>query len=322
MNGDEVRNVRFTKTIVSGNYDASEVNDLLDRIAAELDAGRPAGPLIANAALPVANLRGYNTGAVDWFLEQLRQREDPPDGARINADPWRDLATDPYCIRREPGGLAGRVHAPSRQEYADAWDDFRQQSGTCLSMVPTGARRGELRTAEQQTLAVVRSGLLSTTLSAGGRTFTWKRVAGSSWPDIAEAISRDRPSAPAHTPKRQTDNKEGSLRQLLDETGTPVLYTAGRHFNRSAGAYVKFPGHRWLRFPVRGTRRANAIMTAVDQAGNKVARYRIGPNPTWRESVEITVHPDQQLTDELTLALALSAPFLRTYFRNEGGGGG
>lgn len=39
MNGDEVRNVKFS----SGTYDASQVNDLLERIAAELDAGRPAG---------------------------------------------------------------------------------------------------------------------------------------------------------------------------------------------------------------------------------------------------------------------------------------
>jgi DivIVA domain-containing protein len=45
LNPDEVRNVRFGK----GIYDASQVSALLDRIAAELDAGRPAGPLIANA---------------------------------------------------------------------------------------------------------------------------------------------------------------------------------------------------------------------------------------------------------------------------------
>ncbi len=64
-------------------------------------------------------------------------------------------------------------------------------------------------------------------------------------------------------------------------------------------------------------------MTAVDQAGNKVARYRLARNETGlRKRVEITVHPGQQLTDELTLVIALSAPWLRTYFRREGGGGG
>jgi len=74
VNGDEVRNITFGK----GLYDASQVNELLDRIAAELDAGRPAGTLIASEAFeqrPFA--RGYNAGAVNWFLEQLWHREDP-----------------------------------------------------------------------------------------------------------------------------------------------------------------------------------------------------------------------------------------------------
>ena len=322
MNGDEVRTVGFPGT---SGYDASEVNDLLNRIAAELDAGRPAGPLIADAAFRTRYLRGgYHTRAVDWFLEELRRRGDPSEMARMNADPWRDLAAEPYRIRREPGGPAGRVAAPSRQEYADVWRDFGQQPGTCLSSVWAGAMRHELRTAGQQTVAAVRYSYAQpfATLNAGGRTFTWKRVTRSSWPGIAETISRDQPGAPAHTLKRQPDNKDFHLRQLLDETGTPVLYTGGTHLDRSAGAYVKFPGQRWLRFPVRGFRRANAIMTAVDQAGNKVARYRLARNETglWKR-VEITVHPGQQLTDELTLVIALSAPFLRSYFRPEGGGG-
>jgi DivIVA domain-containing protein len=141
LNPDEVRNVRFGK----GIYDASQVSALLDRIAAELDAGRPAGrpagPLIANATfrrlnpsdtpLPytprasvTASPSGYDTGAVDWFLGQLRRREDPAEAARMNADPWHALPADPYCIRREPGDLAGRIAAPSKQECADAWRDF------------------------------------------------------------------------------------------------------------------------------------------------------------------------------------------------------
>jgi hypothetical protein len=46
-------------------------------------------------------------------------------------------------------------------------------------------------------------------------------------------------------------------------------------------------------------------MTAVDQAGNKLARYRF--TGSWK-SVEIVVHPGQRLTDELTLAIAALAP--------------
>jgi hypothetical protein len=61
-------------------------------------------------------------------------------------------------------------------------------------------------------------------------------------------------------------------------------------------------------------------MTAVDQAGNKVARYRLARDEaTSRKGIQISVHPRQQLT-ELTIALALSAPRLGSYFRSEGGG--
>ena len=101
------------------------------------------------------------------------------------------------------------------------------------------------------------------------------------------------------------------------------MYTSGRHFNRKAAASISFPDRRWLRFPVRGTGGANAIMTAVDEAGNSVARYRlIGPGfiPNLR-NVEISVHPGWELTDELVLAIAISAPWLGLHFAAEGGGG-
>ena len=61
-------------------------------------------------------------------------------------------------------------------------------------------------------------------------------------------------------------------------------------------------------------------MTAVDQAGNKVARYRL-TGKLKLLPIEITVHPDQQLTDELALVIALSAPWLSSYFTSSGGGG-
>jgi hypothetical protein len=51
-------------------------------------------------------------------------------------------------------------------------------------------------------------------------------------------------------------------------------------------------------------------MTAVDQAGNKVARYRL----LTKDSAEITVHPNRELTDELVLAMAISARWPGTYF--------
>src|SRR5262245_15882634 len=187
------------------------------------------------------------------------------------------------------------------------------------------------------------------TVSAGGRTFTWKKVPRSSRPRIAEMVGRcDRDYGAEHfldpdKPRSRKSPAQGRspmpiqdilkdfrLRELLDETGMPILYASGRNYDRSALACITFPDQRWLRFPVRGTRQANAIMTAVNQAGNKVARYRVigmipGPSALhfsglWK-AIEITVHPGQQLTDELALALTISAPWLCSYFDKPAQGG-
>jgi hypothetical protein len=56
-------------------------------------------------------------------------------------------------------------------------------------------------------------------------------------------------------------------------------------------------------------------MTAVDQAGNKVARYRVivsghfdlMANSDQERTFEITVNPGWKLTDELAVALAIPA---------------
>jgi len=121
--------------------------------------------------------------------------------------------------------------------------------------------------------------------------------------------------------KRHAERSPGQ--ELVDETGTPILYAAGRNFAGRACARIMFPDLRWLRFPVRAAKGAHAIMTAVDQAGNKVARYRIldkGLDPGRKtsfglsHSTEIIVHPGRELTDDLALALAISAGWLGSYF--------
>jgi DivIVA domain-containing protein len=353
VNGEQVRDARFLTGDLYNAYDQAKVDDLLRRIAVELDAGRPAGPLIAGATFPRTRWsRGYDTGAVDWFLGQLLRDEDPSQ-SRVSADPWCDLAVANHFTRSGPGDLAERTANPSSRalreygiqdraylagECAAAWRDFEQLPGTHLQWLRTGAVRRELqlRTAEQQAIASGRYLGASrwrdtTTLTTGGKTFTWKPVTGSSWPDIAEIAARhahdlelgyflDMASLPrwdsrraGRKPSRAQDLARGTLRELVDETGMPILHTGGRHLYEQAWACVTLGGQRWLRFPVRGTRRTNAIMTAVDQAGNNVARYRIGGQRRWSK-VEIIVHPGQPLTDELVLAIAMSAPWLSSYF--------
>jgi len=204
----------------------------------------------------------------------------------VNADPWRDL-----------DDWARRSAKPSKQEYRDAWEDFGRQPGTRLRWVRTDALRNELRTAGQ-TVVTVRWGWKPRAVTASGRVFTRRWVPGS-WRDITQATG-------GYPPGMRVSGRDIYLRQFFDESGEPVLYTGGGPVDR----YIKFPGgQRWLLFPVLGTGPANAIMTAVDQDGSKIARYRLV-----KKAAEVTVHPGQQLADELALAIAASAPWLRQRF--------
>ena len=167
--------------------------------------------------------------------------------------------------------------------------------------------RKALYTEEQQILASVWGSsleIVSPKVSAGGRSFTF--------------TSRARHHA--NPPKTWSKAQFGRWVGLVDETGIPVLYANGDNLGGRASASIIFPDQRWLRFLVRGTRKANAIMTAVDQAGNRVARYRLIPRTLGRDFVEITVHPSWKLTDELALTLVISAGWLEPYLARPGGG--
>jgi DivIVA domain-containing protein len=74
VNGGEVQGAGFLTSNRHDAYDAAKVDDLRRRIAVEFDAGRPAGPLLAGATFPRPRRRwsrGYDVGAVDWFLDHV-----------------------------------------------------------------------------------------------------------------------------------------------------------------------------------------------------------------------------------------------------------
>jgi hypothetical protein len=92
VNGDEVWAARFLSARSTAGYDVPGVDELLARVAAELDAGRPAGPLIEAAALRKRIWKsGYDIDAVDWFLGRFLARDRLEPGG-VDADPWHDLA--------------------------------------------------------------------------------------------------------------------------------------------------------------------------------------------------------------------------------------
>jgi len=341
MNSDEVRDIRFLRTKVEGGYVTSEVDDLLDTVAVELDAGRPAEPLIAAATFRTPTWKsGYDIDAVDWFLDQLRARPDDDQPPGNSTDPWQETGVITQLTHSGVGNLArpsGRAFRKYfAEECANAWRDFGQLPGPQLRWERAGKKHKELRTAQQQTIASRHDGS-PTTVSAGGRNFTLKEprdLARSAAPGVAELADRSYRDYMGHyiakTRKqagfesmviragaRDMASRVGTrlrvssaeVRELADEAGVPVLYTSGRNFKIRAWARISYANGRWLRFLVRGTHGVNAIMTAVDQAGNQVARYRIGNG-----LVEIIVHPDRELADDLVLAIALSADWLGTYF--------
>lgn len=355
VNGDVVRDTWFWRSSWLRNitsyatprsltgYARPEVDDLLGRVAAELDAGRPAGPLIENATFRRMHNRllpvGYDIDAVDWFFDQLLRRPDHTELAGISADPWRDLAVAQLTGSkvRDAAEQPRNPRAHFAEECANAWRDFGQAPGMHLRWGRPGRRlRGacyELRTLQQQTIAS-RDGQRQPVL-AGGRSFTYKktdvpaRSTADSWPPgIAELAARSWRDYTGHYAAETMSSRDQfeqvrTALELVDETGIPILYSSGKNFDRQAYACVTFPDQRWLRFLVRGTEPRNAIMTAVDQAGNRVARYRksTGDLPWERAEAEITVHPDQRLTDELVLAIAISAEWLESYFSGPSSGG-
>jgi hypothetical protein len=341
VTGDEVRDTWFLET--NSGYLASDVDELLRRVAAELDAGRPGGPLIENATFQSTSGRrkhdrGYDIDAVDWFLGQLLRPQDHAGPGGTSADPWRDAGGVTQLVMGGVTGLAQRYPPPDvlTQEKAwkwfgewceNVWRGFGLLPGTHLSCAPVRLFRRELRTAEQQTLASARAIWQKTTVDAGGRTFTWlTRRASSSLPDIVDISNRsswdyhERSAKP--WPYWMAPPYRATARALVDEAQVPILYTSGANYSRRACARISFPGGRWLRFLVQGTRKENAIMTAVDQAGNKIGWYRTSEqNFSWHAApVEVTVHPAQNLTDELVLAITISAPWLASYFDYPSGG--
>jgi DivIVA domain-containing protein len=312
MTGEKVRDTTFL--ITRGGYDVATVDDLLCSIAAELDAGRPVEPLVRNAAFRTRRWRGYDVAAVDSFLGQLLLRPGPGELAEMSTDPWGDLdAVGGRFPRSGAGDRGGHSTWRSRQgrhllhaeECWKAWHEFGQQPGTYLRLEWAGIARRELRSAGQQTIASM--------------SCKWSDI----WltPDISEIGARFSINNESFVLKC---TGYAQSRKLVDKTGTPILYTSGKNFERIAGASISFPDGRSLRFPVRGTYRANAIMTAVDEAGNSVARYRIirfSTGGLGRKSVEVALHPGWELTNELMLAIMISAPQLRSYFSVQGGGG-
>jgi hypothetical protein len=114
---------------VGWGYAASEVDDLLSHVAAELDTDRSAGWLIENATFR-RKLSGprYDIDAVDWFLGQFLLLQDRVALPGLSDDPWRDLA----------------VAQPAQNEVSDLarrYPPVTSRHGELLRRTSTGCAR-------------------------------------------------------------------------------------------------------------------------------------------------------------------------------------
>jgi len=321
VNGDQLRQTWFwPPRLEQHGYRAWDVDDLVSRVAAELDAGRPAGPLIGTTELGKRRWgRRYDIDAVDWLLGQFLVRPGQFGPAGMGDDPWcgvpvAQLAADGVSGQASRYSWVTSSRRRSRANFARqcdrTWLDFDQLPGPRLWHGFLG-KLEVLCTEDRQLVASVRKGVVS----AGGRNFTCTFLAKH------KATPRKTWSSPLNS-KWQT---------VMDEAKIPILYVGLReNYNWRALSSILFPDQRWLRFLVRGTREPNAVMTAVDQAGDTVARYRLNYNDLrvgheklrgYPKLVQIAVHPDRQLTDELALVLMMSARrWLEGYFERPSGG--
>jgi len=352
FSGDEIRATWIRRL---GGYDALHVDQLLLEIAAELDAGRSAAPLIDGAAFgPAGRGPGYDKDAVDWFLGHLRRQGGEPDPGWTSADPWHDLgmvaqlavASSPQRpvapwhyeatgTAVTPGPLLDHDWARNSAELAAAQRRFGELPGAQLRC-RLGFTRNELTTAgQQQPLATWRkqsSGpgnpldrFFPFDVVVGGQRYR-RRNAGPADPAYTQLEARSLRDETGHfldaAVTRGYRLKRNPLLAFADQAGNPVLYVTGENYCGQASARITLVDQRSLRFLVRGQRPANAIMTAVDESGVNVARYRDASLRPFRPiPMDIIVNPDWPLTDELVLALAVSAEWLKGYFDEPGGGG-
>jgi hypothetical protein len=107
-------------------------------------------------------------------------------------------------------------------------------------------------------------------------------------------------------------------------TGRVVLTVQGVHFNHNDDSVIILANGRTLTFPVEGT---YAEMQAFDEYGKPLMRFRPAESGPWMRKglllsrpIEVVVSPEEDLTDDLILVIAVASPFLHQYLRRPSNG--
>jgi hypothetical protein len=116
------------------------------------------------------------------------------------------------------------------------------------------------------------------------------------------------------TTKRRVRHPLGGWEVLDDTTGRTMCRVSGFACKMRMTTRIELPGGRWLRFAVRGTSSFNDVVTAVNQDGQPVVRYRCASRPRNRNNTDIVVSPAWPLTEEHLVAMAISSRYASTWW--------
>jgi hypothetical protein len=122
----------------------------------------------------------------------------------------------------------------------------------------------------------------------------------------------------------QVGGRTFGARVTAPDGSTILSFTGVKNFERQAGAVAHMSNGQSLRFPVQGTSKSNAVMTATDDSGDPV--FRLGRVRNTRRGqerkkvVEIVVEPGRQITPDLLLVMATGYYNLYTFFDRSAGG--
>jgi hypothetical protein len=281
VTGDEVRGTTFAR--VAWGYSPIEANGWLAEVAACLDAGvRPA------TVMPPPSFsrgpRGYDITAVKQYALGFggmpSEQPAPLDRSAGNLAGWlldASLGLLPDPVRRF-------LRTSQYERDCDAeWLRVSGLPGTRLRRRGWWADAISVVGSDGQVL--VTGSYIRLTVAASGQVIRWSGKRGQPYVDAA--------------------------------TGNPVLWKIGAHHYQRAETAVLFPGQRWLRFPVQGTRPRNGVMTAIDESGTTLLWFR---KPGWGPAVEVIVSRDGDVTPEILCMIAIAASWLYHYLRPPTGG--
>jgi DivIVA domain-containing protein len=297
MQGDEARSVVFQPR--PWGYDPDEVEDFLSFVADELDAGRNVSQLNPTFSTNSGKAQ-YDVDAVDWFVARLRIDSTSLGG--VPGEPWSspmaNYATWP--VAEDPPHSHGQLAGWLVRHYDEEWTRFPDLQGAHLQWAATRLGNRELSTSDGEVIAIV-----SQHFGRAGPYGVLRVETQSDRYDLR------------HLGKRKDCRCE-----LIDTSGRPKFTLTGYNFLWRAKAEISdwSSAGATLRFPARGSRRSNAVMTATDlPSGQRLAKFRsqlrpVGVTALLTPPIDVVVHPAVELSPQVVLMIAMTAPFVRTFF--------